>query len=130
MLALGRDLAGTLGLERVARLTRIEGGVAFQAPGVALILLADRIRLIHWTRSPRELRTVKDDLTRILGGAYPFQDSRAVAALGAVGRAVKPPERQADRIAPNPVEQEHQHELEDEAATPTPPVDDDFGPGF
>ena len=111
-------------------LTRIEGGLAFQAPGMALALLTDRVLLAHWARAPGELRTVEEQVTRRLGPAFPIEDMRAVAAPEAAGRAVKPQEREADRIVPDPVEPEHPHELEEDATTPTPPVDYDFGPGF
>ncbi len=130
MLGFGRDLARAVGVERLARLTRIEGGLALQAPGIALMLLDDRLLLAHWARSRGELRTVQNHVTRILGGTYPIEDMRAVAAQGAAGRAVKPQERDADRIIPDPVEPEHQHELEHEATTPAPTVEDDLGPGF
>jgi hypothetical protein len=128
MLALGRDLARTLGLERGTRLTRIEGGVAFQAPGVAFVVLGDRIRLIHWTRPPGELSMLRDHATQILGGKYPLEDMRAITAPAAVKRAVKLRERQAEGIVPDLADPEHLRR--DEAATPTPPVEDELGPGF
>lgn len=130
MLAVGRDLGRVLGLERVARLTRIEGGVAFQAPGVALVVLDHRIRLIHWTRPPGELSLLQDHLIRKLGDAYPFEDMRAIAAPTAVRRAVKPQEQTAERNVPDLADPEQLRELEEEAATPAPPVEDDLGPGF
>lgn len=130
MLAVGRDLGRVLGLERVARLTRIEGGVAFQAPGVALVVLDHRIRLIHWTRPPGELSLLQDHLIRKLGDAYPFEDMRAIAAPTAVRRAVKPQEQKAERNVPDLADPEQLRELEEEAATPAPPVEDDLGPGF
>lgn len=130
MLAVGRGLGRVLGLERVARLTRIEGGVAFQAPGVALVVLDHRIRLIHWTRPPGELSLLQDHLIRKLGDAYPFEDMRAIAAPTAVRRAVKPQEQKAERNVPDLADPEQLRELEEEAATPAPPVEDDLGPGF
>ena len=130
MLRLGRDLARALGVEREVTLTQIEGGLAFQAPGMALALLGDRVLVIHWNRAPRELRTMEEQVTRRLGDAFPIEDMRAVAAPGAAGRAVKAQEREADRIVPDSVEPEHRHELEDGATTPAPPVDYDFGPGL
>jgi hypothetical protein len=130
MLALGRDLARTLGLERGTRLTRIEGGVAFQAPGVALVVLGDRIRLIHWTRPPGELSLLQDHLIRKLGNAYPFEDMRAIAAPAASRRAVKPQERQAERIVPDLTDPGQLRAMEEEAATPTPSVEDGLGPGL
>lgn len=130
MLALGRDLARTLGLERVARLTRIEKGVAFQAPGVALVVLGDRIRLIHWTRSPGELSMVQDRLTRRLGDAFPIEDMRAVAARHTSGRAAKPQDREVDRILPDPVEPDRLRELADEDPMQTAATEDNLGPGL
>lgn len=129
-LGLGRDLARNLGLERMARLTRIEGGVAFQAPGAALVVLGDRIRLIHWTRPPAELSMLRDHVTQILGGKYLLEDMRAIAAPTAFMRAVKPQEQEAERNVPDLADPEQLRELEDEAATPASPVEDDLGPGF
>lgn len=130
MLALSRDLARILDMERGTRLTRIEGGVAFQAPGVALVVLDHRIRLIHWTRPPGELSLLQDHLIRKLGDAYPFEDMRAIAAPTAVRRAVKPQEQKAERSVPDLADPEQLRELEEEAATPAPPVEDDLGPGL
>lgn len=130
MLGLGRDLAQDLGVERVARLTRIEGGVAFQAPGVALVVLDHRIRLIHWTRPPGALSMLHDHVTQILGAKYPLEDMRAIAAPTAARRAVKPQEQKAERNVPDLADPGQLRELEDEAATPAPPVEDDLGAGF
>ena len=130
MLGLGRDLARDLDLERVVTLTRIEGGVAFQAPGAALVVLGDRIRLIHWTRPPEELSMLRDHVTQILGGKYPLEDMRAIAAPTAVRRGVKPQEQEAEGIAPDLADPEQLRELADEAATPAPSVEDDLGPDF
>jgi len=130
MLGLGRDLAQDLGVERVVTLTRIQGGLAFQAPGMAFALLADRVLVIHWTRPPAELSMLRDHVTQILGGKYLLEDMRAIAAPTAFMRAVKPQEQEAERNVPDLADPEQLRELEDEAATPASPVEDDLGPGF
>jgi hypothetical protein len=130
LLGLGRDLARALGVERVAALNRIDGGVAFRAPGVALVLCDDRIRLIQWTRSPGELRIVQDHVTRRLG-ALPIEDMRMVEARRTAGRAGKPPGPQEPEVGRiDPAEPDRPREPEAEDATPTASADDDFGPGF
>lgn len=130
MLGLGRDLAQDLGVERVVTLTRIEGGLAFQAPGMAFALLADRVLVIHWNRAPEALRRMQDWLTQRLGDAFPIEDIRTVAATAAAGRVGKPQGSAADRIVPESAEPDRLPELEEEATTPTPSVDNDFGPGL
>lgn len=130
MLGLGRDLAQDLGVERVVTLTRIQGGLAFQAPGMAFALLADRVLVIHWTRAPEALRRMQDWLTQRLGDAFPIEDMRTVAATAAAGRVGKPQGSAADRIVPESAEPDRLPELEEEAGTPTSPVDNDLGPGL
>lgn len=117
-------------MERVVTLTRIQGGLAFQAPGMAFALLADRVLVIHWTRPPAELSMLRDHVTQILGGKYLLEDMRAIAAPTAFMRAVKPQEQEAERNVPDLADPEQLRELEDEAATPASPVEDDLGPGF
>jgi len=130
MLGLGRDLARAVGVERMARLTRIEGGLALRAPGMALVLLDDRLFLAHWARSPEELRAVQDHVTRRLGGAFPIEDIRTFAAPGAAGRADKPKEGEVDRTVPAPAEPDYRFDLDGEDAIPPEAADNDFGPGF
>lgn len=130
MLGLGRDLARTMGLEQVAVLNRIKGGVAFRAPGVALLMLTDRVLLAHWTRAPGELRTVEEHVTRRLGPTFSIEDIRAVAAPGAAGRAAKPQDREADRVLTDPVEPDPTREPAGEDPMPTPTTEDDLGPGL
>lgn len=130
MLGLGRDLAQDLGVERVVTLTRIQGGLAFQAPGMAFALLADRVLVIHWTRAPEALRRMQDWLTQRLGDAFPIEDMRTVAATAAAGRVSKPQGSAADRTVPEAAEPDRLPELEEVATTPTSRVDDDFAPGL
>ena len=130
MLALGRDLSRTMGVEQVAVLNRIKGGVAFRAPGVALLMLTDRVLLAHWTRAPGELRTVQDWLTRRLGRMFPFEDMQTVAARRTAGRAAKPQDREADRVLPDPVEPDHTREPAGEDPMQTAATEDALGPGL
>lgn len=117
-------------MEHVAVLTRIEGGVAFRAPGVALVLREDHIQLVHWTRSPSDFRIVHDHMTRKLGGAFTIEDIRAVAASGTARRPLKTQDQEAERNVPNIAEPEQLGRKEDEAAMTTTPVEDDSGPSF
>lgn len=131
MLGLGRDLAQDLGVERVVTLTRIEGGLAFQAPGMAFALLADRVLVIHWTRAPEALRRMQDWLTQRLGDAFPIEDIRAVAAGRTADRSAKPPELAVDRFGPDPAEPARMREVNGEKVIPTAAADeDDPGPGL
>jgi hypothetical protein len=131
LLGLGRDLARAVGVERLVTITRIKGGVAFQAPGMAFALLADRVLVIHWTRAPEALRGVQDWLTQRLGDAFPIEDIRAVAAGRTAGRSARPPEHAADRFDPDPAEPDHLREVNDEKVIPTAADDeDDPGPGL
>lgn len=131
LLGLGRNLARDLGVERVVTLTRIEGGLAFQAPGMAFALLGDRVLVIHWTRAPEALRRVQDWLTQRLGDAFPIEDIRAVAAARTADRSAKPLALAADRFVPEPAEPDHLREVNDKKVIPTAAADeDDPGPGL
>ncbi|OSQ57809.1 hypothetical protein MCRY_16470 [Marivita cryptomonadis] len=131
MLGLGRDLARTMGLEQVAVLNRIKGGVAFRVPGAALLMLTDRVLLAHWTRAPGELRMVEEHVTRRLGPAFSIEDIRAVAAPGAAGRAIKPQKRDTHRIVPDQTDPAPLRELNDANVRPTTAADEDeFRSGF
>lgn len=130
MLALGRDLARTVGVERMARLTRIEGGLALQAPGMAIALLGDRVLVIHWTRAPEALRMAQDWLTRRLGAEFPIEDMQTVAAGRTAGRAAKPQDREADRVLPDPVEPDPTREPAGEDPMQTAATEDDLDPGL
>ncbi|MGY6694669.1 MAG: hypothetical protein ACXIUW_01410 [Roseinatronobacter sp.] len=114
----------------MTRLSRIDGGVALQTRGVSLVLFDDRLRLIQWSRSRAEFRTVVDQVTRILGSAFPIEDAREVSAARSDRPADQPQDSAADRIVPEPEETEYQQDIADETGTPTPPDDDDFAPGF
>ena len=130
MLGLGRDLAQDLGVERVVTLSRIEGGLAFQAPGMAFALLADRVLVIHWTRAPEALRRMQEWLTQRLGDAFPIEDIRAVAAGRTAGRFAKPKEFAVDKFVPDLAEPDRLREREDDDAMPTPMIEDDLGPSW
>lgn len=131
MLGLGRDLAQTLGVERRAVLNRIEGGVALRAPGLALVVRDDHIQMIHWARSPGELRALEEHVTRRIGDAFPIEDVRAVAAPGAAGRDIRPQKRDTHRIVPDRTDPDRLRELNDENVRPTAAADeDDVRPGF
>lgn len=116
-------------MERVVTITRIEGGVAFQASGMAFALLADRVMVIHWTRAPEALRRMQDWLTQRLGDAFPIEDIRAVAAGRTAGRAAKPQELAADNFDQGPAEPDRTREPASDDPTP-PTTDDDLGPGL
>lgn len=131
MLGLGRDLAQDLGVERVVTLSRIEGGLAFQAPRMAFALLADRVLVIHWTRAPEALRRMQDWLIQRLGDAFPIEDIRAVAAGRTADRSAKPPELAVDRFGPDPAEPARMRKVNGEKVIPTAAADeDDPGPGL
>lgn len=133
MLGLGRDLARALGVERTAVLTRTEGGWAVRAPGVALVVLHDRVLLVHRTRSSRELRRVQDHVARRLGHAFPIEAMRAVAARSAAAPEGEPPgpaESEVGRIVPDPVDPAQCRKGEDQYPAPSAHDDEDFGSGF
>ena len=118
-------------MERLVTLTRIEGGLVFRAPGIALVLRADRVLVAHWTRAPEALRRVQDWVTQRLGDAFPIEDIRAVAAARTAERSAKPPEHAADRFDPDPAEPDRMREVNDEKVIPTAAADeDDLGPGL
>lgn len=130
LLTLGRDLARTLGADRVARLSRIDGGVELRTRGVGLVLFDDRMRLVHWTRSADQYQTVVDHVSLILGDAFRIEDMRTVLARRTTRPADKLLDSAGDKIVPEAEEPQYQQDTEDQASTPAPPVDDDFGPGF
>lgn len=133
MLGLGRELARAIGVQHVAVLTRIEGGVALRAPGAALVFRDDHIQLFHWTRSRRELRMLQDHLTRKLGGTFTIEDIRAVAAQPTtrrVGNPSWPPVSELTGIVPDQADLAHPQFLEEEDAAPKATTEDDFGPGL